>query len=109
MITVSFQLEGARILGFSCQGHSGLAPEGEDILCAAVSSAVRMAECAINDVAGIGACVTVNEEKAEVTLRLPKEVDESKEDACQIVLIAMMVSLARMQEEFPENITVLEV
>ena len=30
------------LLGFSVLGHSGLAQEGEDILCAAVSSAAYM-------------------------------------------------------------------
>ena len=38
MITASFHLEGSRIVSFQVEGHSGLATEGEDILCAAVTS-----------------------------------------------------------------------
>ena len=45
-------------------GHSGYAEEGSDIVCAAVTSAVRLCECTINDVLGLGAHVKVNENTA---------------------------------------------
>ena len=57
MTTVTFHTEGSRIVSFEVQGHSGYAPEGEDIVCAAVTSAVRLAECAVNDVLGLEAAV----------------------------------------------------
>ena len=41
MTTVIFHMEGERIVGFTVQGHSGYADEGSDIICAAVTSAVR--------------------------------------------------------------------
>lgn len=109
MITVSFQLEGARIVGFTCRGHSGFASEGEDIVCAAVSSVVRMTECAVNDVAGAGAKASIDQTDASVSLHLPKELDKVTEEICQAVLAAMMISLSKISEEYPENITVLEV
>lgn len=109
MITASFELNEARILGFTCRGHSGLALEGQDIVCAAVSSAVRMAECAINDVMGLGAKVKAEETEALVSLRLPDRLDPGADDLCQTVLTALMISLARIHEEYPENIAVLEV
>ena len=54
MTTVTFHMEGERIVGFTVQGHSGYADEGSDIICAAVTSAVRLTECAVNDVLGLG-------------------------------------------------------
>ena len=57
MTTVTFHMEGERIVGFTVQGHSGYADEGSDIICAAVTSAVRLTECAVNDVLGLGASV----------------------------------------------------
>jgi len=42
MTTVTFHIEGSRITGFEMQGHSGYAPQGEDIVCAALTSAVRL-------------------------------------------------------------------
>ena len=40
MTEVTFHSEGSRISGFEVRGHSGYAPEGEDIVCAAVSALV---------------------------------------------------------------------
>ena len=64
MTTVTFHMEGERIVGFTVQGHSGYADEGSDIICAAVTSAVRLTECAVNDVLGLGASVKVRESDA---------------------------------------------
>ena len=70
MTTIRFDRRADRILGFSCQGHSGYAEAGADIVCAAVTSAVRMAECTINDVICAKADVSVNEKTATIQLRL---------------------------------------
>ena len=45
MTTITFHTEGSRIVGFDSKGHSGYAPEGTDIVCAAVTSAIRVVEC----------------------------------------------------------------
>ena len=50
-----------RINGFSVSGHSGYAEAGSDIICAAVTTAVRFAECTINDVLGNHANSKVDE------------------------------------------------
>ena len=44
MTTVTFYTEGRRITGFDASGHSGFADAGEDIVCAAVTSTVRLVE-----------------------------------------------------------------
>ena len=61
MTEVIFHTEASRIVGFEAKGHSGYAEEGEDIVCAAVTSAVRLTECTINDVLGLEASVKVRE------------------------------------------------
>ena len=71
MTTVTFCSEGSRIVGFEVKGHSGYAPQGEDIVCAAVTSAVRLTECAVNDVLGLGASVKVRESDASITMKIP--------------------------------------
>ena len=96
-----------RITGFSVSGHSGYAEAGSDIVCAAVSAVVTMAEATINDVCGAKAKVRVGEEDARITLKLPKSCDE--EDTVQAVLAGMMVTLIGLQEDYPDFIEVLEV
>ncbi|NLF35220.1 MAG: ribosomal-processing cysteine protease Prp [Clostridiales bacterium] len=109
MTTVSFHMEGSRIVGFETEGHSGLAGEGEDILCAAVTSAVRLTECAVNDVLGLGAAVKVRPQDAFVSLHLPGGLGQTAESVCQTLLTALMVYLVQLCEEYPDNIKVLEV
>ena len=109
MITVSFHTEGSRITGFTVEGHSGLAPAGEDILCAAVTSAVRLTECAVNEVLGLGAAVKVKEKDASISLKLPGGLGQTNESTCQTLLAALMVYLTELHEEYPDNINVMEV
>ena len=109
MTTVSFHLEGSRIVGFDVQGHSGFADEGSDIVCAAVTSAVRLCECAINDVLGLEASVRVRQKDASISLKLPGGLGQTNESTCQTLLTALMVHFTELHEEYPENISVLEV
>ena len=107
MTTVEFHMEGERIVGFTVKGHSG-AEAGSDIVCAAVTSAVRLTECAVNDVLGLGAAVKVKQADASITLRIPGGLSPTNESTCQTLLTALMVHFASLHEEYPENIIVLE-
>ena len=109
MTTVTFHMEGERIVGFTVQGHSGYADEGSDIICAAVTSAVRLTECAVNDVLGLEAPVKVRDKDAYLSLKLPKALDPDSESVCQTLLAALLVHCVQLAEEYPENISVMEV
>ena len=109
MTTVSFHMDGARIVGFDSQGHSGFAPEGEDIVCAAITSTVRLVECAVNDVLGLGAAVRVDPDRTLISLKLPGGLSQTAESTCQTLLAAMMLYLSELRDEYPEHITVMEV
>ena len=109
MTTVTFCSEGSRIAGFEMQGHSGYAPQGEDIVCAALTSAVRLTECTVNDVLGLEAPVKARDKDAYLSLKLPKALNPDSERVCQTLLAAFLLHLVNLAEEYPENITVLEV
>lgn len=108
MTTVTFYSQDERIVGFDVKGHSGLAPAGEDILCAAITSAVRLTECAVNDVLGLEAAVKVREKDASISLRLPGGLGDTNESTCQTLLTALMVYFAGLHEEYPQHILVLD-
>ena len=108
MTTVVFRMEGDRITGFEARGHSGYAEAGADIVCAAVTSAVRLAECAVNDVLGLEAAVKVKEKDASISLKLPGGLGQTNESTCQTLLTALMVYCVQLHEEYPENIIVLD-
>ena len=100
-------MEDDRITGFSVSGHSGYAEAGQDIVCAAISAAVTMAEATINDVCGAKAKVRVKEDDARITLMLPTSCDE--EETVQAVLSGLMLTLISLREDYPDYIEVLEV
>ena len=107
MTRCEFFTEEDRITGFSISGHSGYAEAGSDIVCAAISAVVTMAEATINDVCGAKAKVRVKSEDARITLTLPVSCDE--EESVQAVLAGMMLTLCSLRDDYPDYIEVLEV
>ena len=108
MTTITFHSRGELLTGFTVSGHSGYGEAGADIVCAAVTSAVRLVECAVNDVLGLAVSVKVQQEGTEITLKLPGGLGEQNEETCQTLLASLMVYLSQLQEEYPENILVLD-
>ena len=107
MTRVEFFDHEGRITGFCCSGHSGYAEAGADVVCAAVSAVVTMAEATINDVCGAKAKVRVKDADARVTLTLPASCDE--EESVQAVLAGMLLTLCSLRDDYPDYIEVLEV
>ena len=108
MTTVRFRTEGNRVTGFDSAGHSGYAEEDEDIVCAAITSAIRLVEATVNDVLGLAAAVCVDERETKISFRLPGRLSASAESTCQALLTGLMVYLTQLRDEFPDNIEVLE-
>ena len=108
MTRCEFFTEDERITGFTVSGHSGYAEAGSDIVCAAVTSAVRLVEATINDVMGLCAAVKVREQDAAISFRLPGGLAPMAENTCQNLLTGLMVYLAQLHDEYPENIEVME-
>ena len=107
MTRCEFFTQDDRITGFSVSGHSGYSEAGSDIVCAAVSAAVAMAEATINDVCGAKAKVRVKDADARVSLTLPASCDE--EESVQAVLAGMLLTLCSLRDDYPDYIEVLEV
>ena len=108
MTTATFHTEGRRITGFTVQGHSGYASEGEDIVCAAITSAVRLVDATVNDVLGLAASVKVHEKSGSIELRLPGGLSAAAESTCQSLLAGLMLYFTELHDEYPENIEVME-
>ena len=97
MTTVTFLTEGKRIIGFDAKGHSGYAEAGSDIVCAAITSAVRLVDATVNDVLGLAASVKVHERSGSIEFRLPGGLSA-----------AAMLYFTELHDEYPENIEVME-
>ena len=107
MTTVTFHSANSRLDGFVVEGHSGYAEEGSDIVCAAISAAVGLTECTINEVMALGAQVKVKEKDARISLTLPAALNDPRADLCQTVMTGLLVYLQAMAEDYPDNLVVL--
>ena len=101
-------MEGDRLTGFGSQGHSGYAEEGADIVCAGITSAIRLVEATVNDVMGLCASVKVDQQTAAISFRLPGGLAPTAESTCQNLMTGLMVYLAQLHDEYPEHIEVME-
>jgi uncharacterized protein YsxB (DUF464 family) len=108
MTTVTFRTEDDRITGFNSEGHSGYAEAGADIVCAAVTSAIRLMEATVNEVLGLCAAVKINERDTKISFRLPGGLSASDEKTCQALLAGLMVFFTELHDEYPDNIEVME-
>ena len=108
MTTIRFLTEGSRITGFEVSGHSGYAEAGSDIVCAAITSAVRLVEATVNDVFGLAATVRVRESSGSISLRVPGGLSDRDEHAVQGLLSGLMLYFSEVHDEYPDNVEVLE-
>ena len=103
MTKAEFYLIGEKISGFKVYGHSGYAIEGEDIVCASVSSTVWMTVNGLENV--VGAKVTYNQTDANVTLKVENEsIDEAQD-----LLRSFKEFLCNLSIEYEDYLTVKEV
>ena len=78
------------------------------IVCAAITSAIRLVDATVNTVMGLCASVKVHEEDAAISFRLPGGLAPTAESTCQNLLTGLMVYLAELHDEYPDNIEVME-
>ncbi len=97
MIRVRFYTDREQLTGFRVSGHAGAGTAGEDIVCAAVSSAVYMTVNTITDILHIPAHIAEGDGLME--LRLCEGVEAS-----QTVLCGLRLHLQALQEEYPDRV-----
>ena len=88
------------LLGFRVQGHSGYAESGEDIVCAAVSSAALMAANTVTEVLHVPAQVSVKDGDLHFMV-LPKDARQ-----CRDVFSGFKLHMLSLEEQYPDYISV---
>ena len=103
MIRVKIIRAGKDFLGFECKGHAGYAPEGSDIICAAVSILTTTCANALESVAGKKAEAEVSDGFMKVMLS-QKEVSPET----QIIFQTIFRGLSDLAEEYPKYLRLTE-
>lgn len=100
MICADFHF-GENGVSFTVKGHSGSAQAGEDIICAAVSSAVYMAANTITEILGLSPEIAERDGFFSLTLS-----DGAEAKAASPVIEGLCLHLAGLAEQYPEFIHV---
>lgn len=97
MIRVRYKTTDGLLTGFTLSGHAGAGEHGQDIVCAAVSSAAYMTANTITEIIGATAHITVDDGFMDLTL-----TDRLAD--CQDVLSGFRLHIQAMQEQYPKRI-----
>lgn len=98
MTRALFRLKDGRLCGFTLEGHTGAGKAGEDIVCAAVSSAAYLAANTITEFCDPAADAEARDGYLRVTVR-----DAAR---CQDILRGFRLHMEQLQEQYPERIRV---
>lgn len=90
--------------GFSAKGHAGDMPEGENIVCAAISAAVELTECQLTDVLLLETDVRVDAKTASVSVFL-----KGAQAQAQPPIEALRLYLEQLAQTYPRFIKITEV
>ncbi len=104
MISARFTKRQGRLVGFSVSGHAGYAAQGEDLVCACVSSAVQLVVNTLTECCRISAAVEVLEN--QIICTLPE--DCTAEFASQL-LEGLRLHLTLLEQDYPHTIELTEV
>lgn len=102
MTRVVFHTTGPILTGFEISGHSGAGMAGEDVVCAAVSSAAYMAANTITDVCFCAATADADDGHMAVAV--------NRDDAvrCQDILKGFRLHMDQLAGQYPHHIQVID-
>lgn len=99
MITVAFLRHGSELCGVTIRGHAEYADSGQDIVCAAVSSAVQLTANTVTEIFKIPADVSAA--KNTISIRLPEQAPEGVS-----LLEGLLLHLREISKDFPGTIRI---
>lgn len=99
MIRASFTTQGGLFCGFRVMGHAGFGQYGQDIVCAAVTSAVQLTANAVTDTLMRKATVNVLDNEINLALDKPDVVADQ-------FIRALKDHLGFLAEDYPGTIEI---
>ncbi len=98
MIQVEFRERNGQICGFCLSGHAGAGDAGEDIVCAAVSSAAYMAVNTVSEILHVEVSALVEDGLMEVA------VHPADAAVCQTVFDGFHLHMQALQQQYPQRV-----
>ena len=105
MVNVKFSTQNGKFVGVECIGHCEYAEEGEDVVCAALSSVVQTAVLGLMSVVGINVGYETNPETGYLKAILPKSLTKSDEHDADVILRTAYLGVSDLYETFSDYIS----
>lgn len=106
MIKLVFKKRNEEIIGFTCNGHSGYASEGSDIVCAAISTLVQNVEICLSEVLKIKLSLERDDKIAKFNLKLAKNVNHEEILKAQPIFKSFQISSQRIEKQYKKYLKV---
>ncbi len=90
--------------GFQCEGHTGYAEAGIDIVCAAVSALTLTCVNALESVANIQVKVKRRPKNAYLQVLLPENLNLEQQHDSQVLLKCLQQGIGDLAEQYPKHV-----
>lgn len=87
-----------------CDGHTGYGVEGEDIVCAALSSIVQTALLGVLQVACVNVDYKIKEDDGYLKMTIPKNISLEQRKICDNILDTMLLGISDLYQSFSDFI-----
>lgn len=104
MTTVKIFKENNSIIKLEADGHTGYGEEGEDIVCASLSSVIQTALMGLLQVAIIDVKYEIHDMGAYLKFELPKQLDETQRHDADVILNTMLCGITDLVEGYSDYI-----
>jgi len=104
MTKVTVYKSGKDITAIECKGHTGYGVEGEDVVCAALSSIVQTAVLGVLQVAKVDADYKADERRGYLKLVLPDSLTDQRRHDANVILNTMLLGVADLYQGFSDFI-----
>lgn len=93
-----------RFVRIICEGHTGYGVEGEDIVCAALSSIVQTGALGMLSIAGANVEIIRDDRRGYFELIIPSDMSKQKAHDVQVIFATMMCGVRDLYEEYSDFI-----
>ena len=107
MIKITIVKNCENVTAISCDGHSGYADSGSDIVCASVSVLVQNAQKTLDEILHIDTHFVIDEDIPSLSITLPN-LDGEKAKMAYLIMNSTANGLKDIASSFPKYITIKE-
>ena len=108
MINITVVKSNSKIITIEATGHSGYADEGQDIVCAAVSTLTQALINGLIEVVKISPNYTIDEDIPQLSVTIPNEIEEEKSKYAQVLMNSTYLALKDIADSYSKFIKIKE-